>query len=183
MDVKHKETFSRVYIAQFSILWRDTRPLHFRPLNYWGCLIQIQCLDRHPKVVQQARPRALLTCSVALGPAAWYLILWEGTHSRCPRRGWNINSAFLSNLARKCDNIHLSHPLSYDIKTFAREACRASKSFDISRGLPREISTFSKTRLAEFWKCWYRMTRGAINVLSHFLWSQIWPGKQNLIKS
>ena len=62
-------------------------------------------------------------------------------------------------------------------KLLAREACRASKSLNIilSRGLPRVISTFSNTRLAEFWKCRYRMTGGVITVFKQNLGdSEIW---------
>ena len=71
--------------------------------------------------------------------------------------------------------LYIYHTLCHTISTLlAREACRASKSVDISRGLPRVISIFSNTRLAEFWKCRYRMTGGVINVLSHFNGSQIW---------
>ena len=115
---------------------------------------------------------------------------WIADYKRCPDKGRTRIRGFRDKMLVGpkalrdlwSNTIHLSHAFSCDINTFAHEACRVCESFDISRGLPRVISTFSITRLAEFWKCWYRMRRHVINVLSHFLWSQIWPGKQNLIK-
>ena len=63
--------------------------------------------------------------------------------------GLCLKSLQVSGEYLKCSIIHLSHPLLNDINTYHTEACRGGVSVDISRGLPRGISTISATRLAE----------------------------------
>ena len=71
--------------------------------------------------------------------------------SDCPFRGGVISTLLFIQIWLQSVIIYIYHTPCHTISTLlAREACRASKSVDISRGLPRVISTFSNTRLAEF---------------------------------
>ena len=80
--------------------------------------------------------------------------------------------------------IHLSHQVLYDIKTFTTEALpRRGKFWYFTRLCRVKYQLFQQRGFAECWNSWYRIGPGVINFLSHFLWSQILRGKQNLIRA